>query len=126
MVNGDAVYAKTLLYWKLTLAHAAKTLGHLKSALLLTLASAAMGLAWLCCWLEHFLSGRRSTAWLLPLRRDQEHVPISEHKPEAVPMLAKVQPFAMPHPSPRTIDGLLRTRNASARMEERGSSPMVH
>ncbi len=126
MPHPDAVYTRTLLSWKLTLAHIAKALGHLKSALLLTLASAAMGFAWLCCWLESFLSGRRATAWLLPLHCAGESVPKPAQKPAAAPVLASVHPFAMPHSVPRTIDGLLRTRNASARMEERESSPMVH
>ncbi len=125
MVHNDAVYARTLLCWKLTLAHIGRALSHLKSALLLTVASAAMGLAWLCCWLECYLSGRRATSWLLPLRPANQPSSTPELKAEVQP-LARVHPFAMPHSAPRTIDGLLRTRSAAARMEERGSSPMVH
>jgi len=143
MVNGEPVYTKTLICWKLTLAYLTKTLACLNSALLLTLASAGMGFAWLCCWLERFLNGRRATAWLLPLHRAAERSTMPEAEPVAMPIsvpdsahpnlannaaptLAKVQPFAMPHRAPRTIDGLLRTRNAASRMEDRASSPMVH
>ena len=143
MVNGEPLYTKTLICWKLTLAYLGKTVGCLNSALLLTLASAGMGLAWLCCWLERFLNGRRATAWLLPLRRAAERSPMPESEqaamrisvpdpvPTASPTLAKGQPFVMPHRAPRTIDGLLRTRNATSRMEDRetssrASSPMVH
>ena len=139
MVNGEPLYTKTLICWKLTLAYLGKTVGCLNSALLLTLASAGMGLAWLCCWLERFLNGRRATAWLLPLRRAAERSPMPESEqaamrisvPTASPTPSKGQPFVMPHRAPRTIDGLLRTRNATSRMEDRetssrASSPMVH
>ncbi len=139
MVNGEPLYTKTLICWKLTLAYFGKTLACLNSALLLTLASAGMGLAWLCCWLERFLNGRRATTWLLPLRRAAERSPMPESEEadmrvsvaDASPTPAKAQPFVMQNRAPRTIDGLLRTRSAASRMEDRAasssaSSPMVH
>ncbi len=83
-------------------------LRHLKSALLMTLASAGVGFAWFCCWLDRFLSGRGSS-WIISARPARREAAGSLRREAAY---EKLQPIAIGRTQPRTIDSLIRNREA--------------
>jgi hypothetical protein len=104
-VNPDAVYSRTAICWQLAFVHAGKMLHFLTGALLLSLASAGLGFAWLCCWLDRFRSSKGATGWIISARQTTQ--PDSEpHRPVAV--AERLQPFALERAQSRTIDSLIR------------------
>ncbi len=121
-MNPAAIYSRTGVSWQLAFVHAGKMLHHLKSALLLSLASAGLGLAWLCCWLDRFLSGRRAGSWIISARPAQRIRP-EPARPAAVP--EKLRPLAFERNKPRTIDSLIHNEMGS-RICETGNAPLLH
>jgi len=106
-VDSGSVYSRTLNSWQLTAVYSGKMLHFLTRALLLTLASAGMGFAWLCCWLDRFRCGNSAGSWMIPGRmatmQDTERRCPETHSPR---IAARYQP--------RTIDGMIRSRSAGA------------
>lgn len=107
-MNLAFVYSRAVISWQLVFSHASKMLRHLKSALLMTLASAGVGLAWFCCWLDRYLSGS-GTSWIISARQAERKAAESRH-PETAS--EKLQPIAMGRTQPRTIDSLIRNKEA--------------
>jgi hypothetical protein len=107
-LNLAFVYSRAVISWQLVFSHASKMLRHLKSALLMTLASAGVGFAWFCCWLDRFLSGNGSS-WIISARPAQREA-AERLRPEVV--AEKLQPVAMGRTQPRTIDSLIRNKGA--------------
>jgi hypothetical protein len=72
-------------------------------ALLLSLASVGIGLAWLCCSLDRFRSSKSTTAWIIFPNSSSQSTP--EHP----------CPVALDEErDPRTIDSLIRNRGMRA------------
>jgi hypothetical protein len=107
-VNLDTVCSRTAICWQLAFVHAGKTLHHLTSALLMSLASAGLGMAWLCCWIERFCSSKHATSWII----SPHSAPLDSTAREVTIGADKLQPFAMGKPQPRTIDSLIRNKGA--------------
>ena len=107
-MNLDTVCSRTAICWQLAFVHAGKMLHHLTSALLMSLASAGLGMAWLCCWLERFCSGKRATSWII----SPHAAPLNSSDRVATTGVERLQPFAMGRPQPRTIDSLIRNKGA--------------
>lgn len=107
-MNLAFVYSRAVISWQLVFSHASRMLRHLKSALLMTLASAGVGLAWFCCWLDRFLSGS-GTSWIISAR-PAERKAAESLRQEVAP--EKLQPIAVGRTQPRTIDSLLRSKEA--------------
>lgn len=106
-MNPGAVYSRTVISWQLAFVYAGKMLHHLTSAVLMSLASAGLGFAWLCCWLDRVRAGKRATSWIISAhpasRRDSEERP-------PVAAVERVQPFMQGRNQPRTIDSLIRNK----------------
>lgn len=108
-VNFGAVYSRSVISWKLAFVYAGKMLHHLTSAILMTLASAGLGFAWLCCWLDRFRSGKQATSWILSARPAAR--PAAElRSPDAT--AERMQPITLGRTQPRTIDSLIRNKGA--------------
>jgi hypothetical protein len=128
-MNSGPVYSRTVIGWQLTFVHAGKTLHHLKSALLMSLASAGLGLAWFCCWLDRFLSGKRAGSWIISPhdadRRELEQRPAVE-PPRPIAVVERSSPPAFGQNRARTIDSMIREKDISARAFENGKAPFLH
>jgi hypothetical protein len=99
-MDSSYVYSRTADSWRLVFVHAGKLLHFLMRALLMTLASAGLALAWLCCWVDRYRSGK-GAAWLIPVTSE--------------PAYASGRPLMRADrldldPEPRTIDSLIRTK----------------
>lgn len=66
-MNSSYVYSRTKVSWHLSFVYAGKLLHYLTRSALMSVASLAMGLAWLCCWLDRFGSSKSSDGWMLPV-----------------------------------------------------------
>ena len=66
-MNSSYIYSRTGVSWRLCFVHAGKLLHYLTRALLMSLASAAMAVAWLFCWLDRFNSSKSPNSWMLPI-----------------------------------------------------------
>jgi hypothetical protein len=122
-MNANAVLSRATASWGLAFVHASKTLHFLNRALLLSAASVALGLAWLFCWLDRFGSLKASTKWLIypfpaaasePVGRSVERPEMRANmRPDVRPVMR--QPVALGErrqAAPRTIDSLIRNREA--------------
>ena len=88
--------------------HAARVIHYLTRAILLSLASVALGFAWLCCWLDRFRSNR-GAAWITPARASDAPSP-KRHVPVALDDKYPVRVAERSQQEPRTIDSLIRSR----------------
>jgi len=99
-VNLAAVFSRSLASWRLVFVHAGKMVHFLTRALLMSLALAALALAWLCCWLDRFRSSGDATGWIIPVKAAAS---LPERYPTAV--------LAERHQGqPRTIDSLIQEK----------------
>lgn len=98
-MDSSYVYSRTADSWRLAFVHAGKLLHFLTRALLMTLASASLALAWLCCWIDRFRSNK-GTAWLISVT------------PTTAPATGEplIRADRLAPPQPRTIDSLIRSR----------------
>jgi hypothetical protein len=106
-MDAEALYSRTGDSWRLAFVHASKLLHYLTRALLLSAASASLVLAHLFCWLDRFRSSRGATAWLIR--------PNSNPIPPAPPASGRQRPVEFsgrPYLQPRTIDSLIRNKEA--------------
>jgi hypothetical protein len=110
-VNPDAVYSRTVICWQLAFAHAGKLLHFLTSAVLMSLASAGLGFAWLCCWLDRFRSSRGPAGWMISVKRAPEREAPRESA-VGVEVEERFQPLALKRTQLRTIDSLIRGKGA--------------
>jgi hypothetical protein len=138
-MDSSAVYSRTGDSWRLSFVHACKLLHYLTRALLLSVASASLGLAWFCCWIDRFRSSRDSTAWLIhpdpnpnnsaarapdtyepAARANEAYAPAAGSRETALPhepaasknwrQQRPVEVAARPYLQPRTIDSLIRSK----------------
>lgn len=101
-MDSSYVYSRAADSWKLSFLHAGKLLHFLARAFLMTIASACLLLAWLCCWIDRFRSNK-STAWIIPV------APASARQ-------RRLQPERLPQP--QTIDSLIRSKASRMKLEE--------
>jgi len=112
-VNSDSVFSRTVASWKLSLVYSGKMLHYLTRAVLLSLASAGMGFAWCCCWLDQFRSTSSTAAWLIPGRA----AVLADPERHSTVMLAEryqSRGSGRPTVAPRTIDSLIRNKGVRA------------
>jgi hypothetical protein len=123
-MNSEIVYSQTATSWEMVFIHLGKTLQHLKSALLMSLAAAATGFAWFCCWLDRFLSGKRAGSWIISPRRAEQSIPELQYaeplRPTAV--AEKMPPLSFERNHGRTIDSLIREKDSRPRIYENGNA----
>lgn len=128
-MNSGPVYSRTVISWQLTFIHAGKTLQHLKSALLMSLASMSLGLSWFFCWLDRFLSGTRAGSWIISPRdaerQNPKQRPIAE-PPRPIAVADRLSPLAFSQGRARTIDSMIREKDLGARVFETGNGPFLH
>jgi hypothetical protein len=105
-INIASAPARALTAWQLTFSHAAKMLRHLQSAILFSLALLGLGFAWLCCWVERFVTGKRTGFGITLTREDR-----SRHAAPPAPFAErKIQPLTLERKPPRTIDSLIQSQ----------------
>jgi len=80
------IYSRTTNSWRLTFVHAAKFVHFLTRALLMTTASAGIGLAGLCCWIDRFRSSKENS-WMMPM--SPKHIRSSKGASWMMPMSPK-------------------------------------
>jgi hypothetical protein len=106
-MNSKAVYSRTLVSWRLAFNHAGLMLHFLTRALLLSLASAGLVFAYLCCWLDRMRSNSKATEWIISPKSAEPPEP-ELHRPSVTG--ERLQPVSLERNQPRTIDSLIRNK----------------
>jgi hypothetical protein len=88
--------------------YAAKMLHYLIRALLLSVACAGLVLAWLCCWIDRFRSGKSATSWIISTQLSRKKTETERCGPVAV--AEAYQPLKLNVNQPRTIDSMIRNK----------------
>lgn len=106
-MDSDFVYSRTVVSWRLAICYAFRTLHYGFRAALFSLASAGLGFAWLCCWLDRVRCSRKNS-WMVPgsavrLHQVEEQYTAAQHRGHTA-VRYQMQP--------RTIDSMMRNRGA--------------
>jgi len=128
-VNTKALFTRTLASWRLAFDHAGQMLNFLTRAVLLSLASASVGLAFLFCWVDRFRSSK-AAEWVIPGRAVAPGKMVTSERSAAIGRMAAPMPkterrrpvavaerYPVPkqdrtHHQPRTIDSMIRSKGA--------------